>query len=170
MDRINPRNLFVKKNELLNAILKKPDLCVLSWEVTCRYVAFWTMFVCLIAHGWWSIVSNGAAQVFFNNCFRYSFSYILTLLSSASVLWIGTMYMSDSLSVVCSVSYSGYLILLYEVVRLVSLIIFFPFMSNFRFIAFVLSTAALLYVNFLNIFNFYNVSTPLPLHSRRRTR
>lgn len=163
MDRINPRNLFVKKSELLNAVLKKPDLCVLSWEVMCRYVAFWTMFVCIIVHGWMSLVSKRATQVIFNNCFRYSFSYILTLLFSASVLWIGTMYMADSMSVVCSISYSGYLILLYEIVRLV-LWIAFPFTSNILFSAFVLSAAVLLYLNFLNIFNFYSVSTPRPLH------
>lgn len=146
MDRINPRNLFVKKNELLSAIMKKPDL----------YVAFWTMFVCIIVHGWITALKDDRVHVFFNYCFRFAFSYILTLLVSASVLWIGTMYVADSLSVVISISYSGYLLLLYEVVRLVSVIVFI--LSNFdpTFFGFVLTSAALLYVNFLNIFYFYS--------------
>ena len=164
MDRINPRSLFVKKNELLNAVLKKPDLCVLSWEVTCRYVAFWTMFVCLIVHGWWSVVGSNATPVFFNNCFRYSFSYILTLLSSASVLWIGTMYMPDSLSMLASVSYSGYLVLLHEAVYLASLILLLLLQLPFRMIGFFITLIAQCYVNYLNIYNFYSVSMAHALH------
>ena len=120
--------------------------------------------MCIIVHGWITALKDDRVHVFFNYFFRFAFSYILTLLVSASVLWIGTMYVADSLSVVISISYSGYLLLLYEVVRLVSVIVFI--LSNFdpTFFGFVLTSAALLYVNFLNIFYFYSVSIPWPLH------
>ena len=165
MDRIDPRNLFVKKNELLNAVMKKPDLCVWLCKVMCRYVAFWTMFVCILVNGWIPVLRRPyKSPLFFDRCFKYSFTYTLTLLFSASVIWIGTMYMPDSLSMLASVSYSGYLVLLHEAVYLASLILLLLLQLPFRMIGFFITLIAQCYVNYLNIYNFYSVSMAHALH------
>ena len=101
---------------------------------------------------------------FFNRCYQSVLTYILTLLCSASVLWIGTMYTTDSLSMVSSVSYSGYLILLQLVIYLVSTIFCSTFELSVKKIGSLLALGALCYVNFLNIFNFYSVSVDWPHH------
>ena len=127
-----------------------------------RYVAFWTMFVCVIVHGWNAVLFYGAkSPLFFNSCFRYVFTYVLTLLLSSAVLWIGSLYVSDSLSMMSSVSYSGYLILLHEAVFLLFTLTCSLFMFSARSIVFYFTIILGGYVNYLNIYDYYNVLLPL---------
>ena len=162
MDRLNIKKLFTKRRSLIGAIVKKPDLCVKCMFMILRYVAFWTMFVCVIVHGWNAVLFYGAkSPLFFNSCFRYVFTYVLTLLLSSAVLWIGSMYVSDSLSMMSSVSYSGYLILLHEAVFLLFTLTCSLFMFSARSIVFYFTIILGGYVNYLNIYDYYNVLLPL---------
>ena len=162
VDRLNLKKLFTKRRSLIEAVVKKPDLCAKCVLMILRYVAFWTMFVCVIVHGWNAVLFYGAkSPLFFNSCFRYVFTYVLTLLLSSIVLWIGSMYVSDSLSMVSSVSYSGYLILLHEAVFLLFTLICSPFMFSARSIVFYFTIVMGGYVNYLNIYDYYNVFTSL---------
>ena len=65
MDRLNIKKLFTKRRSLIDAIVKKPDLCVKCMFMILRYVAFWTMFVCVIVHGWNAVLFYGAKSPLF---------------------------------------------------------------------------------------------------------